>query len=92
MDPAESAGQRFDLIGWALDERLRRLLVAAEAQVLGRGGITAVAAATGVSRRAIHAGLKELVERPKSPLSTSDRIRRPGAGRKKLVERDVTLR
>jgi hypothetical protein len=92
MDAAESAGKRFDLIGWALDERLRRLLAAAEAQVLGRGGITAVAAATGVSRRAIHAGLKELVERPNALLLASDRMRRPGAGRKKLIERDVTLR
>ncbi len=92
MDAAESAGKRFDLIGWALDERLRRLLAAAEAQVLGRGGITAVAAATGVSRRAIHTGLKELAERPESLPSASSRIRRPGAGRKKLVERDVTLR
>lgn len=92
MDAAESAGKRFDLIEWALDERLRRLLAAAEAQVLGHGGITAVASATGVSRRAIHAGLKELAERPESLPSATGRIRRPGAGRKKLVEQDVTLR
>lgn len=92
MDAAEPTGRRFELIGWALDERLRRLLAAAEAQVLGRGGITAVAMATGVSRRAIHAGLKELAERPESLPLSSGRIRRPGAGRKKLVERDVTLR
>ena len=92
MDAAEPTGRRFELIGWALDERLRRLLAAAEAQVLGRGGITAVAMATGVSRRAIHAGLKELAERPESLPSPSARIRRPGAGRKKLVELDVTLR
>lgn len=92
MDAAEPARKRFDLIGWALDERLRRLLAAAEAQVLGRGGVTAVAAATGVSRRAIHAGLKELAERPESVSLACGRIRRPGAGRKRLVERDGTLR
>lgn len=92
MDAAEPARKRFDLIGWALDERLRRLLAAAEARVLGRGGVTAVATATGVSRRAIHAGLKELAERPEATLLAAGRIRRPGAGRKKLVERDDTLR
>jgi hypothetical protein len=52
--------QRYELIKWALDERLRRLVTAAEASVLGHGGITAVSEATGVSRRAIHAGIKEL--------------------------------
>src|SRR3972149_837362 len=49
---------RFVLMEWTLDERLRRLVAAAEAKVLGHGGITAVAAATGGSRRAIHAGIK----------------------------------
>jgi hypothetical protein len=91
MDATESAGKRFELIGWALDERLRRLLAAAEAQVLGRGGVTAVAAATGVSRRAIHAGLKELAGRPEPLPSSQARIRRPGAGRKRLAELDATL-
>lgn len=91
MDKAEFAGKRFDLIGWALDERLRRLLAAAEAQVLGRGGITAVSSATGVSRRAIHAGLKELAERPNAQPSASGRIRQSGGGRKKRVEQDATL-
>jgi hypothetical protein len=91
MNVAESVGQRFELLGWALDERLRRLWAGAEAQVLGRGGVTAVAKATGVSRRAIHAGLKELAQRTgPSPLA-SGRVRRPGAGRKRLVERDRTL-
>jgi hypothetical protein len=91
MDTAEFAGKRFDLIGWALDERLRRLLAAAEAQVLGRGGITAVSSATGVSRRAIHAGLKELAERPDAQPSAGGRIRQSGGGRKKRVEQDATL-
>jgi hypothetical protein len=43
MDATESAGKRFELIEWALDERLRRFLAAAEAKVLGRGGVAAVA-------------------------------------------------
>ena len=92
MNVAESVGERFELLGWALDERLRRLLAAAEAQVLGRGGVTAVAKATGVSRRAIHAGLKELAERTGPLLPVSGRVRRPGAGRKRLIDRDLTLR
>jgi DDE family transposase len=92
MNVAESVGERFELLGWALDERLRRLLAAAEAQVLGRGGVTTVAKATGVSRRAIHAGLKELAERTGPLLPVSGRVRRPGAGRKRLIDRDLTLR
>jgi len=83
--------QRYSLIEWALDERLRRLFSAAEAKVIGRGGITAVAKATGVSRRAIHAGLKELASRQPEALPRVSSIRRPGAGRKCITETDMTL-
>ncbi|MDO8715389.1 MAG: ISAzo13 family transposase [Dehalococcoidales bacterium] len=83
--------RRYNLIEWALDERLRRLVFAAEAKVLGRGGITVVAAATGVSRRAIHAGLKELEARQTGEMTIGYRIRRPGAGRKRSTETDATL-
>lgn len=82
---------RFVLMEWTLDERLRRLMAAAEAKVLGHGGVTAVAAATGVSRRAIHAGLKELSSHQRSDLPKAGRIRRAGAGRKKVTETDVSL-
>ncbi len=82
---------RYNLIEWALNERLRRLVSAAEAKVLGHGGITAVAAATGVSRRAIHEGLKELESRQTDERSPDSRIRRPGAGRKKVTETDPSL-
>ena len=88
---AESAGRRFALLGWALDERLRRLFSATEAKELGRGGVTAVAAATGVSRRAIHVGLKELAAQEQAPQERPRRVRRPGAGRKRLTELDPTL-
>ena len=43
-----------------LDERGRRRWAAVEARALGRGGITAVALATGLSDRTIRTGLKEL--------------------------------
>lgn len=82
---------RYNLVKWALDERLRRLVSAAEAKVLGHGGITVVAAATGVSRRAIHEGLKELESRQTDERTPGSRIRRPGAGRKRVTETDSTL-
>jgi hypothetical protein len=49
-------GRRWQVMRAALDERQRRPLVAGEAKVLGRGGVSAVAAATGVSRSTIMAG------------------------------------
>ena len=71
-----------------LDERSRRLWAATEARSLGRGGITLVARATGISRSTITRGLRE-VEAGESV--DPSRIRRPGGGRKRLVDRDPTL-
>lgn len=62
-----------------LDERGRRRWAAVEAKSLGRGGIAAVARATGMSDRTIRTGLKEL-DAP-APLDAS-RQRRSGGGRK----------
>jgi transposase len=62
-----------------LDERGRRRWAAVEARALGRGGIAAVARATGLSDRTIRNGLKELDD--PNPL-TGNRQRRSGAGRK----------
>ncbi|MBI4393741.1 MAG: ISAzo13 family transposase [Euryarchaeota archaeon] len=70
----------------ALDERSRRLVLAAEAQSLGRGGIELVHQATGVARTTITRGIQDL----RSPPDPT-RIRRPGAGRKKLADQDRTL-
>ena len=66
-----------------LNERSRRMWAAVEAASLGRGGISAVAAATGLSRTTIRAGMRELRE----PRAASGRIRRPGGGRKKLSQK-----
>ena len=50
--------RRFKLIERHLDERMRRLLAAAEAEAVGGGGISVVARATGVSRQAIRVGAR----------------------------------
>jgi len=82
---------RFKALEWTLDERLRRLLAAAESLALGYGGVTAVARATGVSRRAIHAGLEELRNHDCHQPVATHRIRRPGGGRKRTIEKDPEL-
>lgn len=82
---------RFNKLAWTLDERMRRLFAAAEASALGRGGITRVAQATGVSRRAIHVGLRELSDLKESVDNPPKRIRKEGAGRKSVIQADVGL-
>lgn len=78
------------LIG-ILDERQRRLHAAVEAKVLGHGGVKRVSQATGVARGSILAGLKELAS-PEPVVDEPRRVRRAGAGRKKLVDRDPGVR
>ena len=80
--------QRFASLEPFLDERLRRLYAAAEAKAIGYGGISTLARTTGVSRRAIGVGLKELCD-PAAP--SVKYIRKPGGGRKRTVDRDATL-
>jgi len=81
---------RYGALSAALDERARRLLLGAEARAAGRGGQAAVARATGASAATIRHGLAELAEPPGDV--GRGRIRRPGGGRKRTVDRDPTLR
>ncbi len=89
MAEEEAITRRFALLARHLDERARRLLAASEAMAIGRGGASAVARATGVSRRMIGEGIKELTG---GPPAGAVRIRRPGGGRKRTVDTDPTLR
>jgi len=75
--------KRFEALWPFLDERLRRLWAASEAKALGYGGISCVSEATGVSRRAISEGCREL-QNPELGVS-SGRVRRPGGGRKRIT-------
>ncbi|MFE4823021.1 ISAzo13 family transposase [Streptomyces sp. NPDC056704] len=71
-----------------LDERQRRLLMAAEARGLGHGGVRAVAQAAAVSETTVRKGVFEL-EAGEEPLG---RVRRPGGGRKRVVDLNPGLR
>jgi hypothetical protein len=76
----------------ALNERQARLLVAERALALGRGGISQMCRLTGMSRPTIMKGVAELRAKGGLPPITEGRVRRPGAGRKKVEERDPELR
>src|SRR5215467_9784635 len=89
METQEAIAQRYAHLAGTLDERGRRALAAAEALVLGRGGISTVAGVTGLSRPTIALGIREL--RGEEPLPPAGRVRRPG-GRKPLEAHDPTLR
>ena len=71
-----------------LDERSRRRWAASEARMIGHGGVSAIAKATGLARRTIYRGLKDLEDRASVG---SDRIRRRGGGRKSRIAEDPTL-
>jgi hypothetical protein len=85
--------RRYELLKPVLDERLRRLWVAAEALALGTGGITVLSGATGLSRTTIRAGIEELrsSEGDLAQRAKEGRVRRPGAGRKTVALQDATL-
>jgi transposase len=80
--------RRFDLVSGELTERSRRLVAASEAVAIGWGGISAVSRATGLSRKAISHGIKELQER--GDLGDGQ-VRRKGGGRKTTVGKDPSL-
>jgi len=78
---------RLLLIRPHLDERAWRLLLGAEAKVLGRGGIKVVAAAVAAHPDTVAQGVREL----DFPDQIPGRVRRPGAGRPAAVVTDPGL-
>jgi len=90
MPDAGGLAYKFDVLSRVLDERTRRLVAAAEAEAIGFGGVTAVARASGLSRGTVIRGMAELQTAPKP--ARRQRIRRKGAGRKRTVDQDATLK
>ena len=87
MDEPVALAQKLASILPHLNERQRRLVLAAEARALGRGGVTRVARAAQVSRTTVHAALAEL----ETAVPEGERSRRSGGGRLSRQERDPTL-
>ena len=83
----EALAQMFAMLTPHLDERRKRLLAGAQARALGRGGIAAVARASGMSRSTVQSGVREVDE----GAEPSGRVRRPGAGRPRLIDKDPDL-
>ena len=81
----ERVARLYGVLRPHLDERQRRLLLGAEAIRLGRGGIKAVAGATGVHPDTVARGVREADGRPEP------RVRAPGGGRKRLAATDPGL-
>ena len=83
----EGLARFFQVILPLLNERQRRLVAAAAVAMLGRGGQARVAEATGLSRNTLIGGAREL----EGGAGPSERVRRPGAGRKKALDVDPEL-
>ena len=85
---------KFDALSPVMGERLRRLWAATEARALGRGGISRVSEATGLTPVTIRAGLRHLeghVGGSASAAVAAGRRRRVGGGRKRLSVHDPAL-
>jgi len=94
MDEFTMLQRKYELLRPRLDEATMRLCAAADAMVLGRGGPSLVAKASGLSRTTIYAGLSDLDQSPIPsvvPSRTTSRIRRPGGGRKRLADSNPDL-
>ena len=86
--------EKYTALEPLMNERVCRLWAASEARALGHGGITLVSQATGISRKRIGIGLRELdaaTDPTVAPPVPPHRVRRAGAGRKPKRETDPAL-
>ena len=79
--------KKYEGISPLLNEFQRRIWAAVEVKSMGRGGLTAVSKATGLSRNTIKRGLHELDNHDYPP---PKRVRKAGGGRKK-AEKKILL-
>ena len=88
MDVSEAAlSEMFAVVMPLLDERQRRALAGAQARALGRGGIAVVARSAGLSRATVQKAVAEV----DAGVVVDAPVRRAGAGRKRLIDKDPEL-
>jgi YD repeat-containing protein len=86
MDLQHQYQQKYERIFPELSERTKRLVVAADARIIGYGGISLLHRASGLARSTIGQGLNDLDAVP-----LVGRVRQTGGGRKPLTVTDPTL-
>lgn len=96
MDVQQAIEAKYQALDGRLDEATLRLWAAAEARSLGRGGVSLVARAVGLSRTTIYAGLAEIKQSGQqrfvpATAPPGKRVRAPGGGRKTLASTDASL-
>lgn len=74
-----------------LNEKEKRIVLAADAESMGRGGLSKVSRISGISRVTLNLGKKELAFFDPITSSKTDRIRKVGGGRKKETEKNENL-
>ena len=89
---ATAVAEKYVRLSSTMNEKLKRRWAACEAMSMGRGGVSAVARSTGISRTTIRKGVHEIEqEYPGLAAELGGRIRRSGGGRRSLVESDRNL-
>ena len=83
----DSIRERFRNIAPYLNEKFKRIWAANEANAIGHGGIKIVARATGLAKNTIRGGLKEITGPPQPEELGVGRLRKPGGGRKRAVDK-----
>ncbi len=74
-----------------LNEKQTRIVLAADAESMGRGGLSKVSKLSGISRVTLNMGIKELSSLPLKELNSNERVRKEGGGRKKETEKNKNL-
>ncbi len=82
------AHKEFSLLGPFFNEKVTRVWAGAMALQLCYGGIATVVRITGLARKTVRAGMDDVQD---PAVRQSDRVRRPGGGRKSVVAGDPTL-
>jgi hypothetical protein len=91
---AEIIRRKYKWLSRVMDEKMCRWWAGSEALIHGRGGITLVSQATGLNRNTVAAGVKSIQAKGETASGSSEEragIRRPGGGRKSLVEHSPML-
>jgi hypothetical protein len=79
--------ERIKRVAPLLNEKQRRQYLAVESEIIGHGGLLKVSKVSGLSRKAIIKGKKELLDTTTDTSRNNERIRKEGGGRKNLKEK-----